>query len=244
MEIIREFEIDVPESVAMEYFSNPQNLLRHIPAFRGIKQIDENTWEMDLKWLINLKLIVKREIFSDEVNYTIKKTEGRIKISGYLRHILLQKGPNKTLVRINYLYHGPFENSIAKRQAEEYFEKGMIFFEQDLKKMKEKLQNAQEYGKGGNRIEIKEDFLKMETIMAKEVDKSELDNIIAKAMIESVNYEILLLVSDGENIVQLKFKDGSLEESKGNINELGNRVKVLMKRKAIKAVTTNDDSKT
>lgn len=246
MEITRELEVNAPKSVVIEYFSNPQNLLPHIPAFRNLKQIDENSWELDLKWLITLKLIVKREILTDEVIYTIKKTEGNIKISAYLRHVILQKGPNKTLIKIIYVYQGPFEDTIAKRQAEEYFDKGMKIVEEDLnrimkERMKEEIKIEQKQGDG---IEIKEDLLKMETLLAKEIDKNELESVIAKAMIESINSEILLLVSDGESVVQLKFRDGSLEESKGNIGSLGNRVKVLMKRKAIKITSINNHSKT
>jgi len=245
MEITRELEVNAPKSVVMEYFSNPQNLLPHIPAFRNLKQIDKNTWEMDLKWLITLKLIVKREILTDEVIYTIKKTEGNIKISAYLRHVILQKGLNKTLVKILYFYQGPFEGTIAKRQAEEYFDKGMKIVEEDLnrimkERMKEEIKIEQKQGDG---IEIKEDLLRMETLFAKEIDKGELESVIAKAMIESIGSEILLLVSDGKNIVQLKFKDGSLEESKGSVDVLGNKVKVLMKRKAINAVSITDDLK-
>ena len=226
MEISHEFEVNVPKTLVIEYFSSPQNLLSHIPAFRDLKQIDENTWELDVKWLFTIKLTVTRKIFTDEVNYTIKKSEGLIKLSGYLRHIIIPKGSNRTLIRIIFFYQGPFE-SIAKRQAEEYLKKGMKFLEEDLNKMKEKIENSQGQE---NKIEIKEDLLKMETIMAKETNKSELENIIAKAMIESIESEVLLLISDGSNIVKLKFKDGSLEETEGDLNILENKIKVLMKR--------------
>jgi len=230
MEISHEFEVNVPKTLVIEYFSNPQNLLSHIPAFRDLKQIDENTWELDVKWLFTIKLTVTRKIFTDEVNYTIKKSEGVIRLSGYLRHIIIPKRPNKTLIRIIFFYQGPFE-SIAKRQAEEYLKKGMKFFEEDLNKMKEKIENVQEQE---NEIETKEDLLKMETIMAKEVDKSELEDIIAKAMVESIDSEVLLLISDGSNIVKLKFKEGSVEETKGDVNSLENRIKILMKRQSTK----------
>ena len=81
---------------------------------------------------------------------------------------------------------------------------------------------------------IKEDLLNMETIMAKEINKNELEDVIAKAMIESINTEVILLISDDSNIAELKFKDGSLEETKGDVNVLKDKIKILMKRAVTK----------
>lgn len=41
----------------------------------------------------------------------------------------------------------------------------------------------------------------MQTIMAKEVSKKELEDIIAKGMIESIGGKVILLLSDEKSIV-------------------------------------------
>lgn len=72
----------------------------------------------------------------------------------------------------------------------------------------------------------------MQTIMAKEVSKKELEDIIAKGMIESIGGKVILLLSDEKSIVELSFKDGSVDSIKGDLNQLGDKIKVLMKRTA------------
>ena len=209
-------------------------MLKYVPAFKDLKQIDENTWELEVKWLFTIKLTVTRRIGTDEVDYEIKKSEGLVKISSYLRYIIIPKRNGKTILKIIFFYKGPFE-SIAKRQTEEYYKRGAKIFEEDLKRLKE----GQKVTSGAQvSLGIKEDLLNMETIMAKEINKSELEDIIAKAMIESINAVVILLISDDITIVELKFKDGSLEEAKGNINALKDKIKILMKRTVMKTETT------
>lgn len=63
-----------------------------------------------------------RKILTDEIDYEIKKSEGIIKISSYLRYIIIPKPQGKTLLKIIFFYQGPFE-SIARKQTEEYYKK-------------------------------------------------------------------------------------------------------------------------
>jgi len=229
MELAYDFETNAPKAVILQYISDPQNLLKYVPAFKNLKQIDDNTWELEVKWLFTIKLTVTRRMGTDEIDYDIKKTEGLIKIASYLRYILMPKRNGKTVLKIIFFYKGPFE-SIAKGQTEQYYKRGMKIFEEDLKRLKE----GQKVDNNQIDLGIKEDLLNMETVMAKEINKNELEDIVAKAMIESINTRVILLISDGNNIAELKFKDGSLEETKGDINSLNGKIKVLMKRTVMK----------
>ena len=49
MELAYDFETDVPKAVILQYISDPQNLLKYVPAFKNLKQIDDNTWKLEVK---------------------------------------------------------------------------------------------------------------------------------------------------------------------------------------------------
>ncbi|BAB66953.1 STK_08120 family protein [Sulfurisphaera tokodaii] len=221
MELEYNFETNTPKDVILEYISNPENLLKYVPAFKSLKRLDENSWELEVKWLFTIKLKVKRIIGTDEVTYTIEKTEGLIKISASLRYVILTPKNRNTILKIIFSYEGPFE-SIAKKQTEEYYRRGVEIFKRDLEKLEEKHLNIQ-------RVTTKFDILNMKTILAKGIKRGEIEDILTRAMIESVNSRVLVILSDDKTIVELIFENGSLEDSKGDINTLGENIKVLMK---------------
>ncbi|QIW24772.1 DUF3211 domain-containing protein [Sulfolobus sp. S-194] len=221
MELEYNFETNASKDVILEYISNPENLLKYVPAFKSLKKIDEDKWELEVKWLFTIKLKVKRIIGTDEVTYTIEKTEGLIKISSSLRYVILTPKNRNTILKIIFSYEGPFE-SIAKKQTEEYYRRGVEIFKHDLERLEGKHLNTQ-------RIITKFDILNMRTIFAKEIKKSEIEDILTRAMIESVNSRVLVILSDNKTIVELIFENGSLEDSKGDINNLGENIRILMK---------------
>lgn len=73
-------------------------------------------------------------------------------------------------------------------------------------------------------------LLKMKTILAEEISKDQLESIIEKAMLESINSKTVLLLNDDKNIVEMSFINGTLEDIKGDVNQLSNQIKVILKK--------------
>ncbi|MEM0065089.1 MAG: SRPBCC family protein, partial [Metallosphaera sp.] len=127
-------------------------------------------------------------------------------------------------------YHGPFER-IAKRQTEEFYKRGVEIFKRDLESSPKLT-----YGTGGSQQRRSDsDLLEMKTLLAKKVDKSELDDVLEEAMMWSVNSPVKVILTDGVNKVELILKDGDLEESKGEISSLGEKLTVLVKGKVMES---------
>ncbi|BFH72224.1 DUF3211 family protein [Sulfurisphaera javensis] len=223
MELQYDFTTNAPKELILKYILDPQNLLKYVPAFKDLKQINENTWELEVKWLFTIKLTVKRIIGVDEITYTIEKSEGLIKIKSYLRYIILSPKVGQTTLRILFYYEGPFE-SIVKKQTEEYYKKGKEMFEKDLQRIRGETNYTAEIPK------ININVINMQTILAKEIYKNEIEDILTKAMVESVNSKVIALLSDENQLVEITFENGSLVESKGDINSLKNKIKVILKR--------------
>lgn len=102
METTYEFETRRTMDVVKEYLMNPQNLMKYVPSFKGLKETDHG-WELQVSWVITLTLEITRQIGRDEITYLIKKNNGLIKINSYLRFVILPT-KDRTVVRLTFFY--------------------------------------------------------------------------------------------------------------------------------------------
>jgi hypothetical protein len=216
VEATYEFETTESPETVKEYLANPYNLMKYVPNFKDLKETEDG-WELDVHWLFTIKLRIIRIVTENEISYLIKKSEGMIKLNANLRFIIL---PTKGITKVNlvFFYQGPFER-FAKRQADEFYKRGVKLFEEDLKK-RAVVQTAQ-----GQEIPV----YTMRTILAKKIQKDELEDILEDAMVKSVDRMIVLILSDGKNNVQLTFNKGDVISQKGDLNSLQGEVTVIMK---------------
>ncbi|AWR96958.1 DUF3211 domain-containing protein [Acidianus sulfidivorans JP7] len=232
MEETFNFEVQASPTVVRDYLSDPKNLMVYVPHFKNLKEIDSNSWELKVSWLFSLSILVTREVSSNEITYFLKKTSGMFKILSYLRFNILPKKDNKVDVILTFYYKGPFE-SIAKNQAKKFYENGQKIFQQEIQKINNNqpiiVNNPRNIVTKVNESSSDIQILKMRTILAKEIEESELENIIEDSMVQSVGKTIVLILSDGENNVELKIKDGDLISQKGEIDKLHGKIKVIIK---------------
>ncbi|MEM3347738.1 MAG: SRPBCC family protein [Metallosphaera sp.] len=228
MEVSYDFETTSPPDKVKGYLMDPNNLMKYVPSFKSLKEM-EGGWELQISWLIKINLQITREVKKDEITYLIRKVDGLIKIDSYLRFVILPTA-GRTVVRLTFFYHGPFER-IAKRQTEEFYKRGVEIFKRDLESSPKLT-----YGTGGSQQRRSDsDLLEMKTLLAKKVDKSELDDVLEEAMMWSINSPVKVILTDGVNKVELILKDGDLEESKGEISSLGEKLTVLVKGKVMES---------
>ncbi|MFP3205142.1 MAG: SRPBCC family protein [Metallosphaera yellowstonensis] len=220
MEVTYDFQVNASQESVREYLMNPHNLMKYVPAFKDLRETDDG-WELEVKWLLALKMRVVRQVTRDEVTYLIKKTEGIIKVNSYLRFIVLP-GRDATTVRLTFFYDGPFQG-IAKRQAEGFYARGVEIFKADMEK-------GASLRKEWNEVVPSEGKIyQMRTVLAKKIKRYELESILEEAMIKSVDYPVVVVVSDGNKMVQMNFRGGDLESQNGDLESLGENVTVLVK---------------
>ncbi|MBW9140938.1 MAG: SRPBCC family protein [Candidatus Aramenus sp.] len=228
MEVSYDFEVEQSPEIVKEYLLDPNNLMKYVPAFKGIERTGEDEWELKVSWLITLKLKVIRQVTRDEVTYLIKKTEGMIKVESYLRFVILPtKG--RTIVKLIFFYKGPFEG-IARRQTEAFYKRGVEIFKRDMELAgtPEKTAESKVVVSGNNQFPS---ILEMKTVEVKRISAKDVEDVIGEAIAKSLDAPVLLILSDGENVVELKFYGGDVVESKGDVKSLKEPIKVIVKTK-------------
>ena len=222
MQLVYEFKVNVHEDVVKEYLSDPHNLLKYVPHFKELKEV-ENGWELHVSWLFDIKLHVSRIIAMNEVSYVVTKTEGLVKIKSELRFLIV---PQKdfTKVILTFIYEGPFQ-SLVKRQADSFYKKGVEIFKKDMEGMGKEVVEVKSTASGQVPVYM------LKTVLAKKVTKAELDKVLEDAMIMSVDKPTVVILSDGSNKVTLSFRNGDLVSKEGDINSLnGEMITVLVKQ--------------
>jgi len=125
-------------------------------------------------------------------------------------------------VRLTFFYDGPFQG-IAKRQAEGFYARGVEIFKADMEK-------GASLRKEWNEVVPSEGKIyQMRTVLAKKIKRYELESILEEAMIKSVDYPVVVVLSDGNKMVQMNFRGGDLESQNGDLESLGENVTVLVK---------------
>ncbi|MEM4138013.1 MAG: hypothetical protein QW250_00445, partial [Sulfolobaceae archaeon] len=72
----------------------------------------------------------------------------------------------------------------------------------------------------------------MKTVFSKRISKAELKSVIERAVLESVESRVLLILSDNNSTVKMEFHNGDLIYSEGDINSLqDNNIIVLIKKR-------------
>jgi len=216
IEVKHEIEISKPLDYLISYFMNPKNIMKYIPYFKEIHQIDENKFKVKIKWLFSLDFNVIRILnkINNEIIYLISR-EGNIKINGQLIHILYKIGESRSKVLIRFVYEGPLE-SIVKRQAMKFLSNLSTRVFEEIIEVK-KLESNSQFKVARQGI----------------IEKEKLEDLIDFAMVESVNSSLQLILSDGENIIKMTFENGELKETIGNIDSLKNNIKYVIKTKKL-----------
>ncbi|MBB5254491.1 STK_08120 family protein [Sulfurisphaera ohwakuensis] len=207
LEVKKEIMINKSLDLLLSYFMNPRNIMKYIPYFKEIHQINENTFKVTLKWLFSVDFEVIR-IFqksTNEITYLVNR-DSIPRIHAQLTHFLASI-KQSTKVIIIFKYQGPFEFYV-RREAQKFLENLNDKIFEELSEL--------------NMIVIKEGVIK----------DDKFKDVIDLASIESVNSETELVLSDGDTIVRISFNNGKVIRTLGDINLLRKgEIKYLIKKK-------------
>ncbi|QKR00910.1 SRPBCC family protein [Metallosphaera tengchongensis] len=216
--------------------------MKYVPAFDDLIDLGENEWELRVSWLITLKLRVTKQVTKDEITYLIKKVDGLIKINSYLRFTILPT-MGRTVVRLTFFYKGPLE-TVAKKQTQDFYKRGVEIFKRDMEgiEAKESIEAKPNPATRQPSLNVESrssasyddtfpSILEMKTVSSKRVTLKDVDSVLEEAVVKSINSPILVLLSDGTNIVELRFKGGDLVKIKGDLSSLKESVDVILKSK-------------
>ncbi|ARM74980.1 hypothetical protein [Acidianus manzaensis] len=209
-----------PYSELLEYFNNPRNIMKYIPMFNDIINIDENTFLVKIGWIFNIDLKVFKISNKNRITYIVEH-KSFPSIVGKLDHILEPKQGQQNLTEINiiFYYSGPFE-IIVKLQARKLYnsiQKQFSVNNYSNLKLEEK--------------EFNEEKTQMKTILSGTIDIQNIDTVISKAILESKENEIELIISKGDTSIKLIFIDGTLVKQIGSLSDLKGRSKFLLRKK-------------
>jgi hypothetical protein len=231
IDVSYEFEYNESPSVLMEYLSNPENWVKYFKPAKKMEKIGPDEWILYLHWFKTIKSKLTRVISNNEIEF-ITTSLGWPKFKMALKTYVLPSG-NMTKVKIEFIYDGPLEG-ISKKEMEEAYKTIAINLNADIKKYcednecynKEKDHNEKVF----NNVSIKGlKIYEMKTVLKKEIQKSELDKILDQALIDSIDKDVVVIIENGNGIVRFHFSNGDLVEREGNLDALGNTLKVLVK---------------
>ncbi len=214
-----EFTLLLPGFNAYDFFGNPSNIMRYIPFFKNISQISENDFIVNVGWILNIKFNVKRILAKNRITYIISRNE-QPKLSGKLDHFFepLQGNTNLTKIKIIFYYKGPLEKLI-KIEARRFYNKVKNVLYQN---------NEEEVSD----TEFNNIMNEMKTVLSGIIkNDEELDIIVNKAVIESMNTEIALIIGSDKNNIKFLFSKGNLIKEKGEMNNIKSGMKFVIKKK-------------
>ncbi|MEJ2776032.1 hypothetical protein WIW90_07380 [Sulfolobaceae archaeon RB850M] len=191
----KEFNIPLPLKVVVNYFMKPENIMKFIPYFKDIKEIDENTFSVVIKWLFSVTFLVKRfyNPFTNDIVYKISRS-GILKVNATLYHSIF-RARDSTKVIISFTYEGPFE-SLVKREAEKF----MI----------------------GLSDEVVKEVLRSEEFVIEEgsMERFSLDRIME--MIRDRQEKLKVFIIHKDKIITIYFEKGNLKTVEGDLSSLYN----------------------
>lgn len=131
-----ECKCDAPRFIIMRYFADPYRLVESMKAVKSIRQIDDNSWELEAKWLFyKARLNLRRVLRYDEVIYFIEKRDGKIKGTSYVRFVIL---PNRILrayvIKSLFVYEGSLA-TLVEFLAEGFYKRLEKEFEKEINKL-------------------------------------------------------------------------------------------------------------
>lgn len=212
-----------PYNLLLKYFDNPRNIMRYIPFFKEIREIDKNVYLVKVGWIFNIEIKVFKITSKNRITYLVEHTTFPRMIAK-LDHLIQPKQGASNLfeVEITFYYNGPFER-LVRNQARKIYEKI---------KDKFSIEGIDEAGL----ISLNENTAfpekeAMKTILSGTIDMNEIENLIAKAILESQNNEVELIIGEGSKQVKFLFINGSLVSHFGSIDDLKGRNKFLLRKK-------------
>ncbi|MCY0873836.1 MAG: hypothetical protein OWQ47_02745 [Acidianus infernus] len=214
-----EFTLLLPSFNAYDFFSNPSNIMKFIPLFKSISQISDNEFIVSIGWILNVKINVKRILAKNRISYIISRSE-QPRITGKLDHIFepLQGNTNLTKVKIIFYYKGPLEK-LVKIESRRFYNKVKDEIDQH---------NKEEVSD----IEFDNILNQMKTILSGIIKTDEeFDMLINKAVMESINSEIALIIGSDRNSMKFLFDKGNLIKEKGSVENIKSGMKFVMKKK-------------
>ncbi|MQL55674.1 hypothetical protein [Acidianus ambivalens] len=214
-----EFTLLLPSFNAYDFFSNPSNIIKFIPLFKSISQISDNEFIVSIGWILNVKINVKRILAKNRISYIISRSE-QPRITGKLDHIFepLQGNTNLTKVKIIFYYKGPLEK-LVKIESRRFYNKVKDEIDQH---------NKEEVSD----IEFDNILNQMKTILSGIIKTDdEFDMLINKAVMESINSEIALIIGSDRNSMKFLFDKGNLIKEKGSVENIKSGMKFVMKKK-------------
>jgi hypothetical protein len=214
-----EFTLLLPSFNAYDFFSNPSNIIKFIPLFKSISQISDNEFIVSVGWILNIKINVKRILAKNRISYIISRSE-QPRIMGKLDHIFepLQGNTNLTKVKIIFYYKGPLEK-LVKIESRKFYNKVKDEIDQN---------NKEEVSD----IEFDNILNQMKTILSGIIKTDdEFDMLINKAVMESINSEIALIIGSDRNSMKFLFDKGNLIKEKGSVENIKSGMKFVMKKK-------------
>ncbi|BDC18364.1 hypothetical protein [Acidianus sp. HS-5] len=213
------FTLLLPSFNAYDFFSNPSNIMKYIPLFKNISQISENNFIVNVGWILNVKFNVERILAKNRIIYIVSRNE-QPKLSGKLDHLFepLQGNNKLTKVKIVFYYNGPLER-LVKIESRRFYNKIKNVLYQN---------NEEEVSD----TEFNNIINEMKTILSGVIKSDEeFDILVNKAVIESVNSEIVLIIGSDKNGIKFLFNKGNLVKEKGEMNNIKSGMKFVMKKK-------------
>ncbi|WP_373467962.1 SRPBCC family protein [Acidianus infernus] len=232
IDVSYEFEYHEKPSVLMEYLSNPENWVKYFKPAKKLEKIGPDEWILYLHWFKTVKSKLTRVISNNESEFIINSL-GWPKFKMALKTYILPAG-NVTKVRLEFIYDGPLEGT-SKKEMEEAYKTLAISLGADIKKYCEenKCYDKKEVDHSEKIVDTVSlkglKIYEMRTLLKKEIKKSELDEILEKALAYSIDKDVVVIIEDGNEIVKFHFSNGDLVEKEGNLDSLGDTLKVLVK---------------
>ncbi|WP_150111352.1 hypothetical protein [Candidatus Acidianus copahuensis] len=221
MEEVFKIITSLPQDYLLDYFNNPENITMEIPFFKSIKQTNENTYLVKVGWLISVETKVVKIRLKNRITYMMEHRDFP-RIIAKLDHKIepLFGKSEQTTVEITFYYKGPFE-SLARSEAKKIYKRIREKFDIIAKKIAKPEMQQEEisYISG------------MKTINSGLIGRDNMEMLIDKVIVESVDNDVEIIFSDGENVVKMVFSKGDLVYSAGSINSLKDSIKYIIKKK-------------
>ncbi|QGR19813.1 hypothetical protein [Stygiolobus azoricus] len=225
-----EFEYSEKPTVLMEYLSNPENLVKYFKPAKKMEKIGPDEWILYLHRFKTVKSKLTRVITNREIEFIITSLEWPKFKMALIIYIL--PTVNMTKIRIKFIYDGPIENT-SRKEMEEAYKTIAISLNADIKKYCEEKKcytEEKDSTKKSDNMSFKGlKIYEMKTVLRKEIKKSELDKILDQAAIDSIDKDIIVIIENGNGIIRFHFSNGDLVEKEGDLDKLGDNLKVIIK---------------
>jgi carbon monoxide dehydrogenase subunit G len=234
-----EIDVDVPSHVVLDYLRNFLKFKDALDFIKDAKLEKDNEYSGKVKLsFIPLSFdtkIIKNEVRgtnSSIVTYNILRSSWP-SFSIRIDFIITPNTQTQSKVKCYLTYTGYMENLMKAELT------------QSISNLKKEIKTGLELQKyilpqneRRDKTEVKVlesintiDILSMKTIYSGKVSKKDLKNILERAILESVQAKVLVMLSDTQNTVNLEIQNGDVTKIEGDINSLQENIIVLIKKR-------------